>query len=112
MKYKVFWSNGNDTDSIYTDVADTARTIFNAMKAYGYPYVSLEEVKEITKPVDEYCNPDCEEDTGLQMYVEYRNGVATKYRYGEPWRAMQLYVDGGYDTPEEAIAAWERENEK
>lgn len=45
----------------------------------------------------------------LQMYTEYRNGEPVAYRYGEPWVAMQLYCEGGYKTPEEAIAAWERE---
>lgn len=48
----------------------------------------------------------------LKMYVEYRDGVPSKYRYGEPWRATQLLVDGGYDTPEEAKAAWEAEQSR
>ena len=46
----------------------------------------------------------------LQMYVEYRGDVPVAYRYGEPWVAMQLFVEGGYPTPEEARAAWEREH--
>lgn len=47
----------------------------------------------------------------LQMYTEYRDGVPIAYRYGEPWRAMQLFVEGGYPTPEEAIEAWREEQE-
>lgn len=44
-----------------------------------------------------------------QMYVEYHGDTPVGYRYGEDWVAMQLYVEGGYPTPEEAIEAWERE---
>lgn len=48
----------------------------------------------------------------LKMYVKYVDGKPYQYRYGESWRSMQLMVDGGYDTPEEAMAAWEAEQEK
>jgi hypothetical protein len=48
----------------------------------------------------------------LKMYVKYVDGKPYQYRYGESWRSMQLMVDGGYDTPEEAKAAWEREQQK
>lgn len=44
-----------------------------------------------------------------QMYVEYRGNTPVAYRYGEEWVAQQLLMEGGYPTPEEAIAAWERE---
>lgn len=47
----------------------------------------------------------------LKMYTKYVDGKPYQYRYGESWRAMQLYVDGGYPTPEEAKAAWEAEQE-
>ena len=47
----------------------------------------------------------------LKMYVKYVGGQPYQYRYGEPWRATQLYVDGGYDTPEEAKARWEAEQD-
>lgn len=33
------------------------------------------------------------------------------YRYGEPWVMMQLFIDGGFSTKEEAMEAWEREQE-
>lgn len=48
----------------------------------------------------------------LKMYTKYVDGKPYQYRYGESWRSMQLYVDGGYPTPEEAKAAWEAEQEK
>ena len=48
----------------------------------------------------------------LKMYIKYVDGKPYQYRYGESWRAMQLHVDGGYPTPEEAKAAWEREQER
>lgn len=44
-----------------------------------------------------------------ELYVEHRDGTPVAYRYGEEWEAMRLYVEGGYKTPEEAIAAYERE---
>lgn len=48
----------------------------------------------------------------LKMYTMYVGDKPYKYRYGESWRATQLMVDGGYDTPEEAKAAWEAEQDK
>ena len=48
----------------------------------------------------------------LKMYIKYVDGNPYQYRYGESWRAMQLHVDGGFETPEEAIAAWEREQDR
>ncbi len=47
----------------------------------------------------------------LKMYVEYRDGKPHGYLYGPPWKAMELYMEGGFKTPEEAKAAWEAENE-
>ena len=47
-----------------------------------------------------------------QLYIEYRNGVPVAYRYGEPWVAMQLYVEGGYPTEEAARAAWKTYKEE
>lgn len=37
---------------------------------------------------------------------EYPSG-RKEYRYGPEWVAMQLFMEGGYDTPEEARRAWE-----
>lgn len=48
----------------------------------------------------------------LSLYTLYRGDKPIAYRYGESWRAMQLMNEGGYKTPEEAKAAWEREQEK
>ena len=41
------------------------------------------------------------------LYVSYRNGEPYEYRYGEPWVAMQLLMEGGYPTPEEAKRKWQ-----
>ena len=43
-----------------------------------------------------------------KMYILYRDDTPIAYRYGEEWVAMQLAMEGGYDTPEEAKEAWER----
>ena len=48
----------------------------------------------------------------LKMYVEYRDGKPHSYLYGPSWKAMELYMEGGYPTPEEAKAAWEAEEER
>lgn len=48
----------------------------------------------------------------LKMYVEYRDGKPHGYLYGPSWKAMELYMEGGYPTEEEAIAAWEVEQSK
>ncbi len=48
----------------------------------------------------------------LKMYVEYRDGKPHSYLYGPPWKAMELYMEGGYPTPEEAKAVWEFENQR
>lgn len=46
-----------------------------------------------------------------QMYTLYRNEKPVAYRYGPPWVAQELFMEGGYKTPEEAREAWEREEE-
>lgn len=48
----------------------------------------------------------------LKMYVEKRDGKPVAYLYGPSWKAMELYMEGGYPTPEEAKAAWEQEKQK
>ena len=47
-----------------------------------------------------------------QMYIKLRNDIPVAYRYGDEWVAAQLWIDGGYPTEEEAIAAWEKENKQ
>lgn len=45
----------------------------------------------------------------LKLFTkEFGNG-RKEYRYGPEWVAMQLMMEGGYRTPEEAKAAWLRE---
>lgn len=48
----------------------------------------------------------------LKMYVEYRDGTPVSYLYGPPWKAMELYMEGGFKTPEEAKVAWELEEQR
>lgn len=47
----------------------------------------------------------------LKMYTKTWEGDVhpPEYLYGPPWKAMELYMEGGYPTPEEAIKAWEEE---
>lgn len=44
-----------------------------------------------------------------ELYIKYRGDTPVAYRYGEEWEAARLWIDGGYKTAEEAIAAYERE---
>lgn len=46
------------------------------------------------------------EEAGWQLYTEYRDGEPVGYRYGPDWVAMELYVEGGFKTPEEAKQRW------
>lgn len=45
-----------------------------------------------------------------ELYIKYQDDKPIAYAYGEEWVAMALYMDDiGYSTPEEAKAAWERD---
>ena len=46
----------------------------------------------------------------LKLYAKTTDGIPTEYEYDPSWKAMKLMIDGGYPTPEEARAAWEREH--
>jgi hypothetical protein len=45
----------------------------------------------------------------FKMFVKEFGDGRRKYIYGPEWKAAELLVDGGYDTPEEAKLAWMRE---
>lgn len=47
-----------------------------------------------------------------KLYTEYIGDEPYRYRYGSEWVAMQLMMEGGYPTPEEAKLAWLREWER
>lgn len=70
------------------------------------------------EPSDMHYCPYCgsKMDGDWKLYTEYRGGKPFAYRYGEPWVAMQLAMEGGYKTPEKAKQAWfeylERERER
>ena len=53
-----------------------------------------------------------EYDEEPKMYIKYRGDTPVEYLYGPSWKAMQLMMEGGYKTPEEAKAAWEREQQE
>lgn len=44
-----------------------------------------------------------------ELYTLYNGDKPVAYAYGEPWVAQALMMnDWKYDTPEEAVKAWER----
>ena len=67
--------------------------------------VSVDEY--IGFPREEEPEPDPEWD----LYIK-ESGERREYRYGPSWKAMQLMMEGGYKTPEEAKAAWLKEWEE
>lgn len=47
----------------------------------------------------------------LKLYEKnFGGGRPPEYLYGPSWKAMELMMEGGFKTPEEAKAAWERES--
>lgn len=48
----------------------------------------------------------CWENEEWKLWVEMRGDEPVAYRYGPEWVGMQLFVDGGYKTPEEAKLRW------
>lgn len=46
----------------------------------------------------------------LKLYIK-ETGDRKEYRYGPSWVAWELFMEGGYATPEEAVKAWEAQNE-
>lgn len=47
------------------------------------------------------------------LYIKYEGETPVAYAYGEEWVAMALYMDDiRFSTPEEAVAAWEKENDE
>lgn len=47
-----------------------------------------------------------------ELYVKYIDGEPVAYAYGEPWVAQALFMDDiRHKTPEEAYAAWRKEQE-
>lgn len=45
---------------------------------------------------------------GPKLFIK-DNGCRKEYLYGPSWKAMELLLEGGYSTPEEAKAQWEHE---
>ena len=43
---------------------------------------------------------------GWTMYMKTWDNGRVEYRYGPEWVAAELMVEGGYDSPEKAKAAW------
>ena len=47
-----------------------------------------------------------------ELYIKYEGDTPVAYAYGEEWVAMALFMDDiGYQTEEEAVLAWYREQE-
>lgn len=59
--------------------------------------------------VEEPEEPEIPEEA---LYVMYHDDEAVAYRYGAPWVAMELMMEGGFDTEEEAREHWARYKEE
>lgn len=47
----------------------------------------------------------------LKLYIK-DFGDRKEYLYGPSWKGMELFIEGGYSTPEEAKRAWEEESKR
>ena len=47
-----------------------------------------------------------------QLYTLYHGETPVAYRYGEEWVAMELLMEGGFKTEQEAREHWERYKEE
>ena len=46
-----------------------------------------------------------------KLYTEYRDGKPARFRFcAEEWEVMRFFMEGGFETEEEARLMWEREN--
>ena len=43
------------------------------------------------------------------MWTEYVDGKPVAYRYGDDNAGLMLFLEGGFKTKEEAMAAWGKE---
>lgn len=50
-------------------------------------------------------------DLNEKLYTLYHGDTPVAYRYGEPWVSMELLMEGGFDTEEEAREHWARYKE-
>ena len=96
-------------DLLGYESSTTTQSRINA-KLYGRTEFKMKEIKKILEVTGMTFEEAFEEDfvkaEKYQLYTEYRGGKPVAYRYGEPWVAEQLLVEGGYSTPEEAKAVW------
>lgn len=46
------------------------------------------------------------DDENLSMYILERGDGYKEYRYGAPWVATMLWIEGGFSTEEEAMNDW------
>ena len=47
-----------------------------------------------------------------QLYTLYQGDKPIAFRYGEPWVAMELFMEGGFKTEAEAREYWAKYKEE
>jgi hypothetical protein len=52
---------------------------------------------------------DLKENRMTQLYTKKLGDKPAQYRYGDESAATELWLEGGYPTPEEAVLAWAKE---
>ena len=45
----------------------------------------------------------------MKLFTKVCGDGRKEYRYGPEWVAQKLQQEGGYTTPEEAVAAWKKD---
>ena len=56
--------------------------------------------------MDEYVVMPVEQ---MKLFTKVCGDGRKEYRYGPEWVAQKLQQEGGYTTPEEAVAAWKKD---
>lgn len=81
-----------------------SRADVNHVFCYWQASCPLEPYEPEEKEKPEY------REAGARLYIKYMNGEPVKYAFGEEWVSMALFMDDiGYDTAEEAVVAWLKE---
>ena len=92
-------------------MAEFCLDCFNRINGEAYTIAEVELADDFCEGCGRWLPCVMEVIEPWKLYTkEYGNG-RKEYRYGPEWVSMQLFMEGGYSTPEEAKAAWLRECE-
>lgn len=92
----------NDDLICRSDVLDFLNLRIMALSSDDLESAVLQGVREVVKGLPGRLLPEEQ----LKLFTKTWDDGRVEYRYGPEWVAMQLYMEGGYATPEEAKLRW------